>query len=191
MGRLILILTAICISAAFALANIYEITKGPIAEQKRLKVRRSLDAVLPEYNNNIEDDIKEVITGKDKRGNDVKVKFYIGRSDEQVVGTAFVVVAPDGYGDKIEIMMGVNHKREITGIEILSHRETPGLGERITNKEWRDSFKGRSVANTRFSVKKDGGDIDQFTGATISPRAVVKAVKRGLEFYQKNEGLFD
>src|SRR3989338_8845266 len=94
--------------------------------------------------------------------------------NEAIVGTAFQVIAPDGYaGD----------------IDILSHKETPGLGNKIMKEEWRSQFKGRSLEDGHiFAVKKDGGDINQFSGATISPRAVVDAVKKGLDIYNKEFG---
>ncbi|HIJ86018.1 MAG TPA: RnfABCDGE type electron transport complex subunit G, partial [Magnetococcales bacterium] len=108
------------------------------------------------------------------------------------LGVAFVVTAPDGYSGNIEIMMGVAAGGTITSIQILSHKETPGLGDKIVLTRWPDSFKGKTLHNVKWGVKKDGGDFDQFAGATITPRAVVGAVKRGLEFFVANEAkLFD
>lgn len=186
MIRLIAVLTIICIGAAVALAKVYDITKGPIAEQERLRVLRGFKAVLPPFNNDIEKDFKELIAGKDKKGRDIKIKFHTGRKDDRPVGTAFQVVAKDGYGGDIVVLMGVDKEGKVTGIEIIRHLETPGLGANITRKEWKDQFKGRSLADgPRFAVKKDGGEIDQFSGATISPRAVVNAVKRGLKIYEE------
>jgi electron transport complex protein RnfG len=83
-------------------------------------------------------------------------------------------------------MMGVLPDGTLGGIEILSHAETPGLGSPITEERWKGIFKGRSLDNTDLRVKKDGGDIDQMTGATISPRAVTGAVKKGLEWFRDN-----
>jgi len=186
MFRLVAVLTAICIIAALALAEVYEVTKGPIAEQERLRVLRGFKAVLPPFNNDIEHDYKEVIVGKDKRGRDISIKFHVGKMNGKPVGTAFEVVSKEGYGGDIVILMGVDKEGKITGIEIIKHAETPGLGANITNKKWRDEFKGHSLADgPKLAVKKDGGEIDQFTGATISPRAVVKAVKWGLKMYEE------
>ena len=80
-------------------------------------------------------------------------------------------------------MLGVLPDGAINGVEIVKHSETPGLGAKIVNPEFRLQFKGKSIENTRFMLKKDGGDIDQVTGATISPRAIVKAIKEGLAFF--------
>jgi len=189
MLRLIVVLTIFCTVAAVALAKVYDITRGPIAEQERLKTLNALKAVLPPFNNDIDREAREVVVGKDKKGRDIKIKFYNGRMNETPVGTAFQVIAPDGYAGDIVILMGVTPEGKVSGIEIISHKETPGLGNKITKEEWRKQFKGRSLEDgPRLAVKKDGGEIDQFSGATISPRAVVGAVKKGLELYKKEFG---
>ena len=186
MFRLILILTTICIVAAISLAKVYDITKGPIAEQEHLKTINGLKAVLPTFNNDIDRDSKNVVVGSDKNGKDVTIKFYNGKMNDTAVGTAFQVVAPDGYAGDINILMGVTPDGKVSGIEIISHKETPGLGSRVEKKEWREEFRGKSIEDsTMLAVKKDGGQIDQFSGATISPRAVTNAVKKGLEIYRK------
>lgn len=186
MFRLVIVLTAISLVAAIALAKVYDITKGPIAEQEHLKTINGLKAVLPAFNNDVDKDSSDVVVGQDKKGKDIKIKFYKGKMNEAAAGTAFQVVAPDGYGGDINILMGVNPEGKISGIEIISHKETPGLGSNISKEKWKGEFKGRSLEDgPRLSVKKDGGEIDQFSGATISPRAVVKAVRQGLEIYQK------
>jgi len=189
MFRLIIVLTIFCSVAAVALAKVYDITKGPIAEQERLKTVAALKAVLPLFNNDIDKDAQELVVGKDKKGRDIKIKFYPGKMNEAIVGTAFQVIAPDGYAGDINILMGVTPEGKVSGIEIISHKETPGLGNKIMKEEWRSQFKGRSLEDgPRFAVKKDGGDINQFSGATISPRAVVGAVKKGLDIYNKEFG---
>lgn len=186
MFRLVIVLTVICLAAAISLAKVYDITKGPIAEQARLRTMNGLKAVLPTFNNDVVKDSKDVVIGVNKKGKDVTVKFYTGKVDETIVGTALEVIAPDGYAGDINILMGVSPDGRVSGIEIISHKETPGLGNKIAKEEWKARFKGRSLEDgAKFAVKKDGGEIDQFSGATISPRAVVKAVKKGLEIYKK------
>jgi electron transport complex protein RnfG len=189
--KLVVVLGLFCVVSAGILAKVFDITKEPIAEAKAEEVRRAIRAVLPHYDNKPDEEFVEKVVGKDKKGNDIIRKIYTGKAGGKIVGRAFLVVAPDGYGGPIEIMMGVDPKGVITGIEIVSHHETPGLGAKIGSKEtWpgRGSgpggLIGKSLKNN-LKVKKDGGEIDQITGATISPRAVVKAVKGGLEFYKK------
>lgn len=189
MVRLIVVLTAICLVAAVALAKVYDITKGPIAEQERLRTLSALESVLPAFDNEIDKEARDVVVGKDKKGRDVKIKFYTGKMNDTPVGIAFQVVAPDGYAGDIAVLMGVTPEGKLSGIEIISHKETPGLGNKISREEWRNQFKGKSLEDgPMFAVKKDGGEIDQFSGATLSPRAVVNAVKRGLEIYEKEFG---
>ncbi len=189
--KLVFVLGLFCVLSAGILAKVYEVTKGPIAEAKAEEVRRAIKAVLPPYDNQADADFVEKVVGKDKKGKDLLRKIYLGRKGKTLVGRAFLVVAPDGYGGPIEIMMGVDPKGVITGIEIISLSETPGLGAKIASREtWPGrgdgpgGLIGKSLKNN-LKVKRDGGEIDQITGATISPRAVVKAVKKGLEFYQK------
>ena len=96
------------------------------------------------------------------------------------------MVGTEGYAGNIEIMVGVKPDGTVNGIEILSQAETPGLGARITEPKFKDQFRGKNLQNADWKVKKDGGDFDQITGATISPRAVVKAIRMGLEFYKEH-----
>lgn len=186
--KLVIVLWVVCTTAALSLAGVYDLTKERIAEQIRLKKVRLLSAVLPSIDNEIDGDFKESVIGKDKRGNDIKVKYYFGRMNGQMVGTAFTLVTSEGFSGDIEIMMGVSPNGEVMGVEIVRQKETPGLGDKILKREWRDLFGGKGLTNAKWAVKKDGGEFDQFAGATITPRAVVKAVKQGLELYQKEFG---
>ena len=126
------------------------------------------------------------MTGQDKKGRDVSRTFYRGRKEQELAGVAFKVVAPEGYSGNIEIMVGIDPQGTVTGIEILTHAETPGLGSKIAEGWFKEQFRGKALENADWRVKKDGGEFDQITGATISPRAVVKAVKEGLEFYRQH-----
>jgi len=192
--RLVLVLTLFCAAAAAVLAGVYAVTKGPIAEAKAEEVRRAVRAVLPPYDNAADQEFVDKDLGPDKRGRPRIRRVYLARRGGVLVGRAFLVTAPDGYGGPIEIMMGVSPEERITGIEIVSHAETPGLGAKITSEEtWPGKgsgpggLVGKSLAD-RLAVKKDGGVIDQITGATISPRAVVRAVKQGLIWYRETFG---
>jgi electron transport complex protein RnfG len=189
--KMIVVLTLFCVGAAGILSQVYNVTKGPIAEAKAEEIRRSIRAVLPAYDNKADEEFIEKKIGVDKKGNDIIRKIYMGKQEERLVGRAFAVIAPDGYSGNIEIMMGVDPEGKITGIEIIAHAETPGLGAKILKEEtWSGKgsgpggLVGKTLANN-LKVKKDGGEIDQITGATISPRAIVKAVKKGLEFHKQ------
>ena len=181
--RLVAVLSGICAVAGLALAGVYEVTKEPIAYQKKLEVIRSLEAVLPGLDT---DPDSYFLDMQREDGSAVRVFRSPVESGDAVAGVAFQVVAPDGYSGNIFIMMGVFPDGKLGGIEILSHAETPGLGNLIEDESWKGIFKGRSLDDTNFKVKKDGGDIDQLTGATISPRAVSGAVEKGLIWFKDN-----
>lgn len=102
------------------------------------------------------------------------------------------LIAPDGYSGKIELLAALNLNGQVQGVRVVSHQETPGLGDKIELKKssWITSFNGKSLANppaAAWAVKKDGGEFDQFTGATITPRALVNAVKRSLIWLEANQ----
>ena len=101
-------------------------------------------------------------------------------------------IAPDGYSGSIFLLVGIDYQGKITGVRVTAHSETPGLGDNIdiAKSNWITSFNNHSLQNPdekHWAVKKDGGAFDQFSGATISPRAVVKAVKKALIYFQKNK----
>jgi electron transport complex protein RnfG len=102
------------------------------------------------------------------------------------------IVAKDGYSGDISILVGINKQGLIQGVRIVDHRETPGLGDKVERKKspWVDTFLGHSLANTnaeQWAVKKDGGVFDSFTGATITPRAVINAVHQSLLYHQQEQ----
>lgn len=184
MLRLILVLTLITSGAGLILSLVESVTREPIAEQRRLETLRALKAVLPPADNSPDADTVQMVTGQDKRGRDVSRTFFRGRQAGVLSGIAFKVVAPDGYSGDITVMVGVDPEGTVAGIEILSHNETPGLGDKITFPAFKGIFVGKNLENADWRVKKDGGEFDQITGATISPRAVVGAVRKGLEFFR-------
>lgn len=184
MPRLVMVLTLITAGAGLILSLVESVTREPIAEQRRLETLRALQAVLPQANNSPDEDTVQLVTGKDKRGRDVLRVFFRGRQDGTLSGVAFKVVAPDGYSGNIEVMVGIDPGGTVAGIEILSHAETPGLGDKIALPSFKANFAGKNLENADWRVKKDGGEFDQITGATISPRAIVGAVRKGLEFYR-------
>jgi electron transport complex protein RnfG len=184
--RLVLVLTIIAAGAGLVLSMVEAVTREPIAEQRRLETLKALKAVLPPVDNEPDADTATLVVGQDKKGRDIARTFYRGRKDGQLAGVAFRVVAPDGYSGNIAVMVGVRPNGAVAGIEILQHAETPGLGDKIAQPWFKALFAGKTLDNADWRVKKDGGDFEQITGATISPRAVVSAVRQGLEFYRQN-----
>ncbi|MDX8381202.1 MAG: RnfABCDGE type electron transport complex subunit G [Ghiorsea sp.] len=184
--KIALTLFIVALTAALLLAFADKITKGPIAEAQREALHQSLQQVLPEHFN---DPLKDMF--KIERNKQSSVSFFPAKDKKgDVVAYAWEEVAPDGYSGTIRILMGVRVSGEMNAIRITTHQETPGLGDGIVkNIKWLNSFIDKTLANTTWKVKKDGGDFDQFTGATITPRAVVKAVHKGLVFYQENQAV--
>lgn len=109
--------------------------------------------------------------------------MYIARQDDRPVAAILEATAPDGYSGAIQLLVGVDFSGTVLGTRVTEHHETPGLGDKIELRlsDWITHFSGKTIAagnDAHWAVKKDGGDFDQFTGATITPRAVVNAVKR-------------
>jgi electron transport complex protein RnfG len=182
--RLMIVLTLVTAVAGVVLALVEAVTRAPIAAQRRLERMRALQAVLPPVDNAPDSDTVRLVTGRTKKGQELVRTFYRGRQGQELRGIAFAVTAPDGYSGAIEIMVGVDPMGVVTGVAILKHAETPGLGDKIARPEFTGRFLGKALGSADWRVKKDGGDFDQLTGATISPRAVVGAIRGGLEFFR-------
>lgn len=184
---MVVTLTIVAGIAATALSKVYDGTKDAIAEAKRQEVLRAIKTVMPAYDNEPDKDYVELVTGKNKKGGDEKTIFYRGKKGGDFVGVAFKSSSMEGYSGLIEVMVGIDPNGTVTAIEVVSHAETPGLGDKITTPEFKSHYKGKSLENALWHVKKDGGDFDQLTGATISPRAVTQAVKKALDFFKDNK----
>ncbi len=179
--RMVIALLVVGVVCTLLLATTNIFTRAPIAEAERQALMNALMQVLPEHQNDPIGDTREIMLDGDKK----PTRFYFSRNKNHVINAiAWQVTAPDGYNGSIHILMSVHPDGSINAIRVTGHKETPGLGDGITkNQSWLDSFGDKSLSNTHWAVKKDGGDFDQFTGATITPRAVVKAVKKGLEMF--------
>lgn len=173
--------TALVTSAALALAS--RATTPAIEAAAALDLKQSLAQVLPgQYDNDLLQDTVEL---PGPGGETVKV--YRARHGSRVDAVVFQV-SGRGYAGPIVCMMGVDRDGRVLGVRVLKHTETPGLGDKIepAKADWIHSFEHKFLGDPppeKFAVKKDGGVFDQFAGATITPRAVVKAVKGGLEFF--------
>jgi electron transport complex protein RnfG len=130
---------------------------------------------------------KDQVTIKDK-DMQMEMTFFPGKKDGVVIGAAFIAVAPGGYAGPIEILVGVDTAGVVTGIEIVKHAETPGLGSKITTPLFKGQFIGKSIKDpANWSVMKEGGPFKQITGATISSKAVTSAIATGLEFLEAHK----
>ena len=167
-------------------------TRDAIKQRLEEDLRASLAEVVPDrlYDNNLLEDTLNIASSVDQIGAE-QTLVYLGRKQGKVNAVAFRLVAPDGYSGAINLIMGVDSNGNILGVRVISHAETPGLGDKIevSKSDWILSFVGHSLQNltrAQWAVKKDGGEFDQFSGATITPRAVVKAVYQGLKFFENH-----
>lgn len=120
--------------------------------------------------------------------------WYQAKRNGEVIAVLLPLIAPEGYTEAIRLIMAVDRNGELLGVRVIRHKETPGLGDQIEadKTDWIQGFVGQSLDTTpleNWEVKKDGGDFDQLTGATITPRAVVRAVARGLRFFARNRAV--
>ena len=169
-------------------AATYEGTRDRIAANERETPLRKLNQLIPpgSYDNELLDDSIELPAGELA---DRPLRVYRARLQGQPVAVVMNTIAPDGYSGSIHLLVGINHDGTVAGVRVVAHRETPGLGDGIDEErsDWIYGFNGRSLddpTSARWAVRKDGGVFDQFTGATISPRAVVKAVHAALLYYR-------
>jgi electron transport complex protein RnfG len=176
---------AMIAAALLVMGNIA--TRDAIEQRRAEDLLASLSQVIPGriHDNNL---LGNPLVLEDASGE--RITIYRALQGLDVTGVAFQVTG-QGYAGAIELMLGLNASGEILGTRVLSHAETPGLGDKIeaSRDDWILGFDGLSLGNPapeRWGVKKDGGGFDQFTGATITPRAVVQAVKEGLEFFRIN-----
>lgn len=163
-------------------AAVDQLTKSTIAGQAALQQKALFDQVVPPslYNNVLSDSCYRVSAPELGKG---EHRIYIARKDETPVAAVIEATAPDGYSGAIQLLVGADFNGTITGTRVTEHHETPGLGDKIELRitRWITAFSGKKIdgeTDPHWAVKKDGGEFDQFTGATITPRAVVNAVKR-------------
>ena len=185
-----LLLAVFALVTALILAATYNSTADRIAAAERLNAQKALLQIVPlsRHNNDLLTDISAIDESHWqalglKNGGDI----HLAKQDGKTVAIIIPAIAPDGYSGDIKMIVGVNVDGSIAGVRILSHTETPGLGDKIDLKksDWITFFDGKSLTNpvgSNWAVKKDGGEFDQLTGATITPRAVINQIKRALQF---------
>ncbi|HEY6896952.1 MAG TPA: electron transport complex subunit RsxG [Rhodocyclaceae bacterium] len=182
------ILGTFCLGFGLVLAFTDKITADDIAARALEDRQNSLGQVIPDklHDNNIATD---TLAMKNAEGKEITV--YRARKEGKITGVAYEIYG-SGYAGEIKLMMGIDADGKLLGVRALAHKETPGLGDKIEVKktDWILGFDGLSLGNPpeeRWKVKKDGGQFDQFAGATITPRGVVKAIHGGLEFFAANK----
>ena len=182
--RLCFVLTVIAAVSAGVLAFVNQQTEEPIKNAMKEEEMTAVKSVLPPFDNEAD---KDTLTLRDET---TEYKCYRGRKEGEIVGVAFAIIAPNGYSGEIKVMVGVDKEGVVQGVQILDHRETPGLGAKIETAGFRDQYKGKSLADPEvWDVIKDGGTFKHITGATISSRAVTHSIARALEFFTANSDM--
>jgi electron transport complex protein RnfG len=188
-----IILLLFAISGTALVVYTFDNTRERISANERATLLRKLHQLIPqEQHDNVLLDDKLTIINTPLLGTLEPVTVYRARKAGQPVALVITPVAPDGYSGIIKLLVGINVDGTLNGVRVVAHRETPGLGDAIDEKrsDWIHLFDNRSLQDPpldRWAVRKDGGDFDQLTGATITPRAVVKAVRQTLLYYRDNQ----
>lgn len=173
----------------------FTVSEDRILEQERRVKEKALFQLIPEQamdNVLLEDTLP--INARELLADGTSDLAYIARKDGDVVGVILPLLSTEGYSGKIGLIVGINADGTLAGVRILSHRETPGLGDKVdlNKSDWLLDFDGKSLQQPtleNWKVKKDGGEFDQLTGATITPRAIVKAVKKALVYFAEHKEL--
>ncbi|TXS92174.1 electron transport complex subunit RsxG [Parahaliea maris] len=188
-----LLLGVFAVITTLLIAGTYLLTRDRIAAAQRQAEEKALLEIVPDerHDNNMLDDTLAIPPGE--LGLKQPRSAYIARRGRQAAAVILPVTAPDGYSGAIDLIVGVNRDGTVAGVRVLNHRETPGLGDKVdlNKSDWVLGFDGRSLDDPsveRWAVKKDGGAFDQFTGATITPRAVVTATRGALEYARTRHG---
>lgn len=184
---------AFAFAGTLMLAYVFDITREPILANEREARLALFKQILPEssYNNAVLNETLD-IAPNELLGNRLPAKANVARLDSTVSGVILEAIAHDGYAGDIKLLIAINADGTISGVRVLTHKETPGLGDYIdiTRSNWIKIFDKESLEKTPaqlWQVKKDGGQFDYMAGATITPRAVVKAVVKALQFFEQNK----
>lgn len=179
------------------LAMTYSLTRDAIAKTVEAEKLKLITQMVPTtlFDNDIMKDTVD-IAADELLGTDGSTTAYRARLQNQPSAVVLEAIAPDGYSGKIFLLVAVRENGDVAGVRVVSHKETPGLGDyiEIAKSDWIKVFDGKSLAQYKDSdwkVRKDGGQFDHMAGATITPRAVVKAVHKTLKYFaQHRDTLF-
>lgn len=175
--NMVVVLATITLVASAAVGGVYTITKEPIAKAKAAAVENALKQVLPAF---------EATTSQTVEVNDMPIIAHTATASGKAVGYAVESMSKNGFGGAVRLMVGFDTKGTILNINVLEQKETPGLGTKMAeeNNPLLLSFKDKKGYELKMTVRKDGGDIDALTAATISSRAYAEAVAIAYEAYE-------
>jgi electron transport complex protein RnfG len=179
-----LTLLTVTLLTSASLGFVYSFTKGPIEDAQNAKINNAISLVLPEFDNRPSADkfTREVDGGL--------LTFYPASMGGDAVGMAIQTFTKNGFSGQIDLMVGILADGTIHAIEVIAHKETPGLGDKMESgkSDFSVQFKGKNPKDFKLSVTKDGGDVDAITASTISSRAYCDAVERAYNAFVKEGG---
>jgi len=188
-GITLAVIAAIC-TALVALT--YQMTHERIAANEQAWLEQSLQPALSGlfFDSGISESKVTIPAPHELPGTEDAVIYRVYSGDSPVAAL-FVVSARDGYAGAIRLLVGIDINGAITGVHVLAHRETPGLGDRVesTKSDWVKQFDGRSLGDpvtSGWKIQGDGGEFDQLTGASVTPRAIIKAITETLVYFEAN-----
>lgn len=186
------ILALFAVACTAAVGSVHLLTKDRIELQTQKKLIRQLNEIV-QVSSHDNEMFRDCITAPTNSNSDLNIDvIYRARQDGAPRAAAIKTVAPDGYSGNIELLIAINTDGSVSGVRTLLHKETPGLGDKIELRKsnWITSFSGKEIIgehDARWAVVKDGGMFDQFTGATITPRAVVNTVRKTINYFKANQ----
>lgn len=188
-GLVLAVLAAVCTALV---AVTWRLTAPRIETNEKALLEQSLRPALANvfYDNDLAESTLIVPAPHDLPGSGDAIIYRL-YAEQEPVAAAFVVSARDGYSGPIRLLVGIEVPGKLSGVRVLAHRETPGLGDRIesSRSDWLKQFDGASLdapPRDKWAIRRDGGEFDQLTGASITPRAVIKAVKETLLYFEAN-----
>ena len=179
--NMVLTLLVISFFAAAALAGVYLVTLAPIGAAKAAKINEAIPKVVPTFDNNPGEEVYKMAVDGDT------LRLYPARKGGKLVGTAIETFTNKGFAGHFTLMVGLMPDGTIKSVEVLAHKESPGLGDKMEKSKSNFSvqFEGKNPKTFKMMVKKDGGDVDAITASTITSRAFTDAVNRAYEAYMK------
>lgn len=174
-------LLVVTLVAGLALGAVFNLTEEPIEKAKKLKQENAIKAVLDDFDRIESKNIKSAYDEEQD------LLFNVAYKGDQMVGVAIETFTNNGFGGTVKLMIGLSLDGTINNISVLEHKETPGLGDKMekSKSSWSDQFNGKKG---KVALKKNGGEIDAITAATISSNAFIDAVNRAIETFEQNKG---
>ncbi len=172
-------LMIIAVVAAFVLSSVYKLTEKPIAAAKDKRELEAIKEVVGTFNNDPFAEQMTIMTPDQKH----KLQFYPARQDGVINSFAIKTFSDNGFGGRLEMIVGFYINGAIKNFKITNHHETPGLGSKADEPKFKEQFDGFNPQKRKFKVRQDGGEIDAVTAATITSRAVIDAIQRALDAY--------